>query len=138
MNKYVATAITAVAVALGASACSMKYVEFPVWEGPNEASTAKKPIPLQGHSVAGTGWSASYDKLNAKDVDGAIAALDNVSDKNYVYYAYLAVLYEVKHDWAKAEELMGKAIEQADGGSKGALEDELAYIKEHKAKYVSE
>ena len=135
MNKHVALIIAAAAVAFGVSGCSLKYIEFPVWEGHDQAhSTAKKQLPI----CAGSGGCPkTYEKLEQNDVDGAIALLEEDTNKSAMVWAYLAVLYEVKHDWTKAEEAIQKAI--ADGGdSASSYEKELAFIQEHKAKYVSQ
>ena len=141
MNKHVALAFAVAALALGTSACSMRYVEFKVWEGPDQASEARKPIPIKGMIASGSGYSQSYKALEdggTEGVDAAIKALDGVTNKDYVYHAYLAVLYEVKHDWAKAETEMQTAIAESGGKNSQELADELAYIQEHKKKYVGQ
>ena len=54
-------------------------------------------------------------------------------------YYNLAVLYEVKHDWANAEKAIQQAIKIHDEKfhqPDKQYEAELAYIQEHKSKYV--
>mgnify|MGYP007068880017 CR=1 FL=1 len=48
---------------------------------------------------------------------------------------------EFKHDWAKAEECIQKAIEDHEKSFNkpyDMLQEELAYIQDHRARYVSQ
>ncbi|MCL2824275.1 MAG: hypothetical protein FWD57_09810 [Polyangiaceae bacterium] len=129
MITRVTLTIAAAAVALSAFGCATKYVEFPVWEGEGqEASTAKKMIP---HCAGTGGCPKTYDRLQADDVDGAIALLEGDENKSAMVWAYLAVLYEVKHDWDKAEAAINEAIK-----TDSSYQSELDYIQDHKRKFV--
>ena len=137
MNRFVAI-IVAAAIGIGASGCSQRYAEFPIWQG-----YGQQPIVAKKKLIWGTGgsFSAFFDKLEAKDVDGAIAVLEADSTKNYMGLYNLAVMYEVAHDWAKAEETINRAIEdyaKSKTDKNKMLEDELAFIQENKTRSVGQ
>jgi hypothetical protein len=136
MNKHVALTIAAAAIAFGTSACAQKYVAFDVWEGPSQASQAKKKF------VGGLGGyhDEAWALLEKNDVDGTIALIDGDANKNYFDWYNLAVLHSVKHDWVKAEECIQKAIEDHEktyNKPYDMLQEELAFIQDHRARYVS-
>ena len=136
MNKHIPLAIVAIAVALGASACGKQpYLNFEVWEGPSETSQANKKF------ITGIGGyhEEAFALLEQNDVDGTIKLIEADANKSYFDWYNLAVLYEVKHDWAKAEECINNAIKDHDEKFKkpdDMLQAELAYIQDHKSRYV--
>ena len=137
MNKHVALTILAAAIAFTSSACTQKYLEFSVWEGPSQVSQAKKKFVGDIGGYHDEAWAL----LEKNDVDGTIALIDGSSSKNYFDWYNLAVLYTVKHDWAKAEECIQKAIEDHEKSFNkpyDMLQEELAYIQDHRARYVSQ
>ena len=136
MNKFAALTIVAAAVAVGSMACSTPVVEFPVYEGPGqEPGTVTKKLV-----VGGVAFDSELNaKLKANDVDGAIAVVDGKAEKDFMQYYILSVLYSVKHDWAKAEEAIAKAIDDYQakrGGSQADLVQHQAWVQEYKAKFV--
>lgn len=136
MNKRIALTIAAAALALGVSACGpTKYLGFEVWEGPQQTSQAKKKF------IGGVGGyhDEAWALLEKNDVDGTIKLIEADGNKSYFDWYNLAILYEVKHDWAKAEEALQNAIKDHDEKFKkpyDLLQDELAYVQDHRARYV--
>lgn len=132
MNKSVTLTLAGLALSLGLTACGpQKYIGFEVWEGPSETSQAKKKL----HYGVGGYYDQAWEMLEKNDVDGAIALIEAYENKGQFDWRYLAILYEVKHDWPKAEEAINKAIELAPQDSD--LQSELAYIQDHKARWVA-
>lgn len=132
MNKSVTLTLAGLALSLGLTACGpQKYVGFEVWEGPNETSQAKKSLYYNAGGIYDQAWAM----LENNDVDGAIKLFVEKENKSGFDWRYLAILYEVKHDWVKAEEAINKAIELDPKDAD--LQSELAYIQDHKARWVA-
>jgi len=135
MNKHVALTIAAAAIAFGASACSQKYVEFPVYEGPGvEPGVAKRDLVLG----AGGYFTELHKLLEANQVDAAIALVESQENKDHFAWYELSVLYSVKHDWAKAEDAIQKALDEhgKKGGSTWAQgERQQSFVQEYKRKF---
>ncbi len=121
------------ALAFAAGCGTHKYLNFQVWEGPGQTSEAHKSFDAD--LALGGYHDQVWDLLGKNDVDGAIKLIEAEQQKNQFDYYNLAILYEVKHDWAKAEENMKAAI-AADKGMNPSYQNELAYIQDHKARYV--
>ena len=136
LGKIISWGTLAGLLVFGATACGpTKYLTFEVWEGPQQSSHAKKLF------IGGIGGyhEAAWAALQKNDVDGAIKLIEQDNMKNHMDYYNLAVLYEVKHDWANAEKAIQQAIkmhEEKFHQPDKQYEAELAYIQEHKAKYV--
>lgn len=131
MNKSVTLTIAALAVAFGVSACGpQRFIGFEVWEGPGQTSQAKKPL----HYGIGGYYNEAWSLLEKNDVDGAIALIEATEHKDRFDWRYLSILYQVKHNWAKAEDCINEAI-KLDPDSND-LKNELAYIQDHRARYV--
>ncbi len=134
--KLVSSAAILGAIAFGAGCGPQKYLSFQVWEGSSKTSEAKK------HFVGGIGGyhDQVWELLGKNDVDGAIKLIEGDANKSWLDYRNLAVLYEVKHEWAKAEEACKKGQEDYAKSFPGKTDDdlaaELAYITAHKAAYV--
>lgn len=131
MNKSVTLTIAAAAIAIGATACGpQKYIGFEVWEGPDQTSQAKKKL----HYGIGGYYDEAWALLEKNDVDGAIALIEATPEKDHFDWRYLSILYQVKHDWAKAEECIQEALKS--NPSDPSLQEELVYIQDHRARYV--
>ena len=134
--KLVSSAVVLGAIAFGAGCGPQKYLTFQVWEGPSKASEAKKKF------VGGIGGyhDQVWEMLGKNDVDGAIKLIEGDANKGWLDYYNLAVLYEVKHDWVKAEEACKKGQEDYAKSFPGKTDDdlaaELAFIQAHKAIYT--
>ena len=136
MAKIISWGALAGLLVFGAAGCGpTKYLTFEVWEGPGQSSHAKKLF------IGGIGGyhEQAWAALQKNDVDGAIKLIEQDQMKNDMDYYNLAILYEVKHDWAKAENAIQQAIKihndkfhQPDK----RYEAELRYIQDHKARYV--
>ncbi len=122
------------AIAFATGCGTHKYLNFQVWEGPGQVSEAHKPFDAD---IAVGGYHDQvWELLGKNDVDGAIKLIEAEQQKSHFDYYNLAILYEVKHDWAKAEENINLAIKDAKGMD-DQYKAELAYIQDHKAKYVA-
>ena len=136
MNKRISLAIVAAAIAFGSVACGpQKFLAFEVWEGPEQTSQAKKKF------VGGVGGyhDEVWALLEQNDVEGAIKVIEADANKGYFDWYNLAVLYEVQHNWAKAEECLQNAVKDHDEKFKKPypmLQEELAYVQDHRARYV--
>ncbi len=136
MNKRISLGILAAAIALGTSACGPQpYLVFEVWEGPSQTSTANKKF------ITGVGGyhEQALSMLEQNDIDGTIQLIEAEENKSYFDWYNLALLYEVKHNWAKAEECIQNAIKHHDekfSKPSDMLQSELAYIQDHRARYV--
>jgi hypothetical protein len=136
MNRRISLVLVAAAIALGTSACGKQpYLNFEVWEAPDQTSQANKKF------ITGMGGyhEEAFALLEKNDVDGTIKLIEADAKKGYFDWYNLAVLYEVKHDWAKAEECIQNAIkDHEDTFHKpyDLLQTELAYIQDHRARYV--
>jgi len=134
MLKVVSWFALAGALAFTAGCGTQKYVMFQVWEGPGQTSDARKSFDAD---IAIGGYhDQAWELLGKNDVDGAIKLIEAEAKKSHFDYYNLAILYEVKHDWTKAEENIQAAINDAKGMD-DQYKAELAYIQEHKAKYVA-
>ena len=124
------------AIALAGTACGpKKYLTYEVWESPGQTSNAKKDWVSGIGGYHDEAWAA----LEKNDVDGTIKLIEGDANKGYFDWYNLAILYEVKHDWVKAEEAIQAAIKDHDEKFHkpyDMLQTELAYIQEHKARYV--
>jgi hypothetical protein len=119
------------AVAIGGGCGSTKYLVFDVYEAPGQNSQARKFFNL-GFGM-GSYFEAVWAALEKNDVDGAIKLIEAEQPKSEFDYYNLAILHEVKHDWAKAEENIQLALKECKG-SCDRYTEELAFIQEHKAK----
>lgn len=124
------------ALALAGTACGpKKYLTYEVWEAPGQSSNAKKEWVDGIGGYHEDAWAA----LEKNDVDGTIKMIEGDTNKSYFDWYNLAILYEVKHDWVKADEAIQAAIKDHDETFHkpyDLLQNEAAYIADHKARYV--
>lgn len=134
MLKLVSWCALAGALAFTAACGTQKYVMFQVWEGQGQTSEAKKKFDAD--IAIGSYHDQVWELLGKNDVDGAIKLIEAEPKKSHFDYYNLAILFEVKHDWTKAEENIQAAIKDANGMDE-QYKTELAYIQDHKARYVA-
>lgn len=134
MLKVVSMGALFGALAFATGCGTHKYLMFEVWEGPGQTSEARKSFDAD--IALGSYHDQVWELLGKNDVDGAIKLIEDEKQKSHFDYYNLAILYEVKHNWAKAEENINAAIADAKGMGDEQYKTELAYIQEHKAKYV--
>lgn len=135
LKKFASLSLVAVPIALGLAGCdgTFKYFNFKVWDGGKEVYVEKfynDGLGSVGHQ------KTAFDLASHGDNDAAIRVLeDHIAHGGTDWDNYdLAILYERKHDWDKAEAAIKEAIrlDRHEKTNNTDFQRELALIQHYR------